>query len=116
MANARARALRKRLTLNEERLWKELRELRRQGVHFRRQVPIDHLIVDFACFRRRLVIEVDGVQHHTAEGRWHDAARDAHLAWRGFKVRRFTNGEVTETLEGVIREIMAEVGLVEGRR
>lgn len=116
MANSTARSLRKRLTTNEERLWRELRELRRQGVHFRRQVPIDHLIVDFACFRHRLVIEVDGVQHRTPDGGRHDAGRDAHLAWQGFKVLRFTNGEVTETFEGVMRAIMAEVGLVEGPR
>ena len=28
------------------------RSLRPQGLHFRRQLPIDHLIVDFACFSR----------------------------------------------------------------
>ncbi|HWE18471.1 MAG TPA: DUF559 domain-containing protein [Hyphomicrobiaceae bacterium] len=48
------------------RLWEELRELRRQGYHFRRQAPIEPYIVDFACFSQQLIIEVDGVQHDTA--------------------------------------------------
>lgn len=113
MANENARRLRRNMTVDEQKLWRELRELRSLGFHFRRQAPIDHLIVDFLCNRALLVVEVDGVQHHTEEGRMRDAARDAHLAWRGYKVVRFTNGEVTHTLDGVVLEIMAELGLVE---
>ena len=56
MANAVARQLRKRPTIGEMRLWKELRQLRRQGYHFRRQAPVDKYIVDFACFAQRLII------------------------------------------------------------
>jgi very-short-patch-repair endonuclease len=36
------------LTDTEKKLWWRLRMLKREGFHFRRQVPIDHLIVDFA--------------------------------------------------------------------
>ena len=113
MANEIVRRLRSNMTVDEKKLWHELRDLRRQGFHFRRQAPIDHLIVDFVCMRSRRVVEVDGAQHHTLEGRKLDAARDAHLTWRGFKVVRFTNGEVSLTLEGVMLEVMAELGLAE---
>ena len=113
MANEIARRLRREMTVDERKLWSELRDLRKLGYHFRRQAPIDHLIVDFLCHRAMLVIEVDGVQHLSEEGCLRDSARDAHLAWRGFKVIRFTNGEVTHTLEGVMLEILAELGLAE---
>jgi very-short-patch-repair endonuclease len=70
MANERARRLRGNQTDTETRLWWRLRVLKREGFHFRRQVPIDHLIVDFVCYSARLVIEVDGGQHN-----WDECAR-----------------------------------------
>ena len=50
-------------TVAEKRLWQELRTLRTQGYHFRRQHPIEGYIVDFACLTHLLIIEVDGYQH-----------------------------------------------------
>jgi very-short-patch-repair endonuclease len=49
MANQLARALRKRLTDAEMRLWFRLRLLRGDGLRFRRQSPIGRCIVDFEC-------------------------------------------------------------------
>jgi very-short-patch-repair endonuclease len=112
MANQIARHLRKNETIAEKKLWKELRNLRRQGYHFRRQAPIDAFIVDFACLSHRFVIEVDGIQHDTELGRKKDAARDAHLNWQGFTLLRFTNGEVAENIEGVIAEVLASLGVL----
>jgi very-short-patch-repair endonuclease len=113
MANARARHLRKHQTVAESILWDELRQLRRQGYHFRRQAPIGRSIVDFACFAQRLFIEVDGVQHDTPRARAVDAARDAELTWRGFTVLRFRNDEVHDAMEGVMLEVLAALGVVE---
>jgi very-short-patch-repair endonuclease len=110
MANAVARQLRKRPTIGEMRLWKELRKLRRQGYHFRRQAPVDK--VDFACFAQRLIIEVDGVQHLEPEAMAADAARDADLSWRGFKVLRFRNDEVRVSMHGAMLEVLAALGAV----
>jgi very-short-patch-repair endonuclease len=84
MANQRARALRTNQTDTERKQWRELRQFKPRGFHFRRQVPIDHFIVDFACYSARLVIEVDGGQHNFAEGVRADEQRDAHLRERGF--------------------------------
>jgi very-short-patch-repair endonuclease len=113
MANARARHLRKHQTVAETRLWKELRKLRWQGYHFRKQAPIANYIVDFACLSQRVIIEVDGVQHSMPGARATDAARDADLSWRGFKVLRFRNDEVRDAMEGVMLEILAALGAVE---
>ena len=109
MANQRARRLRSDPTEAEKKLWWRLRALKRDGFHFRRQVPIDHLIVDFACYSARLVIEVDGGQHNFDEGARRDRARDANLRNRGFQVLRFWNNDVlsnTDGVEGVIRETL----------
>ncbi len=112
MANQTARALRKKETIAEKRLWKQLRTLRVQGYHFRRQAPIDGFIVDFACLSHRLLIEVDGIQHDTDDGLIKDVARDAHLKWQGFPVLRFRNGDMTQNIEGVMLEILAALGVL----
>jgi hypothetical protein len=44
LANENARALRKRLTPQEVKLWVKLRELKTFGFHFRRQAPIGRYI------------------------------------------------------------------------
>jgi very-short-patch-repair endonuclease len=111
MANDRARALRSNQTNAEKRLWRQLRLLKVHGLHFRRQVPIDHLIVDFACFSARMVIEVDGGQHNMAKGRAVDEQRDAHPGRNGFKVLRFWNSEVLRNTDGVMHVILEALNL-----
>jgi very-short-patch-repair endonuclease len=68
MANEIARKLRRTMTKQELKLWLHLRELRKQGFHFRRQVPIDGYIVDFACYHPKVAIEIDGGQHSPTAG------------------------------------------------
>ncbi len=112
MASKIARHLRKNPTIAESRLWNELRKLRRQGYHFRRQVPLAGYTVDFACFDQRLIIEVDGFQHLSGESAAKDAARDADLTWRGFTVLRFSNADVSNNVAGVVLEVLAALGAV----
>jgi very-short-patch-repair endonuclease len=113
MANQAARSLRKHQTVAETKLWKELRKLRHHGYHFRRQVPLAGYIVDFACLSQKVIIELDGIQHDDPEARAADAARDADLVWRSFKVLRFRNSDVAESLERVMLEVLAALGAVE---
>ena len=80
---ALGKALRKRPTDAEQLLWRHLRLKQMEGFEFRRQQPIDNYIVDFVCFEKRLVIEVDGGQHATQEK---DALRDKYLQQQGFNV------------------------------
>ena len=58
-----ARELRKNLTDAERRLWQKLKRRKIATVKFRRQQPIGPFIVDFVCFERRVIVEVDGGQH-----------------------------------------------------
>ena len=60
---ARARAMRKALTPAEARLWIALRALRSDGLHFRRQAPLRGYYIDFFCWARGVIVEVDGGSH-----------------------------------------------------
>jgi very-short-patch-repair endonuclease len=87
----------------ERRLWSNLRLRQLDGVKFRKQAPIGRYIVDFVCFERNLVIELDGGQH--AERIEEDAVRTAWLNSRGYRVIRFWNYVIFEDLEAVLESI-----------
>ena len=106
----RARELRNAMTEPEVILWSRLRRLGADRFQFRRQVPFRGYYLDFVCFRRRLVIEIDGGQHAEPEQAAHDAVRDAVLAREGFQVLRFWNGEVRRNLTGVMHSILMARG------
>lgn len=101
------------MTPEEARLWVQLRGWRAKDWHFRRQVPLGGFIVDFACLTRRLVIEVDGLQHRELTHLQRDAVRDATLAEMGFRVLRIANADVKRDFDGVVHMILATL---EGRR
>jgi very-short-patch-repair endonuclease len=98
-----AKTLRKKSTDAENVLWKQLRRKQLEGLKFRRQQPIDNYVVDFVCFKKRIVIEVDGGQHSIERDK--DSERDNYLVINGFKVLRFWNNEVLQNIEGVLEII-----------
>jgi len=108
-AVARAREFRKNLTPQEARLRIELRALRARGFHFRRRAPFRGYYLDFVCFSRRLVVEVDGGGHAEGVQANHDAARDAVLKRHDFQTLRFWNSDINTNLEGVMTDILAAV-------
>lgn len=61
-----SKALRKRMTDAETKLWKRLNR-KQLGVMFRRQYPFEKYIVDFVSFDSGLIVEVDGGQHAESE-------------------------------------------------
>jgi len=86
-----ARSLRREMTVAEEMLWRSLRGRRSGALKFRRQVPIGKYVVDFLCVERRFIVELDGPPHDRPERREHDAARDAYLRDRGYRILRLPN-------------------------
>ena len=102
-----SRCLRKRPTEAEMLLWRYLSGKQLQGLKFRRQQPIGNYIVDFVCFSRRLIVELDGGQHAVEKER--DIFRDDWLRSQGFKVLRFWNNEILGNLEGVSEVIFKEL-------
>jgi len=98
-----ARGLRQDMTPQERRLWYEF--LRNHPLKFYRQRVIDSFIVDFYCSKANLIVELDGSQHDTIEGRAHDGERTAILETLGLQVIRFSNFEVDNHFEDVCRKI-----------
>ena len=96
-----AAPMRRGATDAERALWFELRGRRLGGHKFKRQWTLGAYIVDFCCWERRLIVEVDGGQH-TAE---RDAARTAWLEREGYRVIRFWNHEVLGNMDGVLQAI-----------
>ncbi len=101
---ALSRELRTDQTDAERRLWSMLRANRLDGWKFKRQEQIGDFIVDFACFRARLIIEADGSQHAESAA---DTKRDAYLMSQGFRVLRFWNNDILTNSDGVATAILA---------
>ncbi len=99
------RRLRKNMTDAELILWSPLRRKQITGLQFYRQKPIGKHIVDFYCYAASLVIEVDGGQHYSDEGKSQDEERTRQLCKKGLTVLRFSNLDVLQNLEGVLRTI-----------
>ena len=88
-------------------LWSRLKLLRERGFHIRRQAPLKGYYLDFVCYARRLIIEVDGSQHGDGAQAEHDAIRDAILSRQGFRVMRFWASDVRRDLDWVMGQIVA---------
>ncbi len=102
-----AKAMRSEMTPAEARLWYHLRAKRFRGVKFVRQSVRRPYIADFVARSRKLVIEVDGDTHASAQA--YDARRTAQLERLGYTVLRFTNAEVMGHEEGVLAAIAERI-------
>ena len=104
---SRAKELRKNATRQENHLWYDF--LRCYPVRFQRQKTIDRFIVDFYCHAAKLVIEIDGSQHYTAQGRAYDDERSMVLARYGVKVIQFSNLDIDRNFQEVCAAINEEI-------
>jgi very-short-patch-repair endonuclease len=101
-----AKSMRKTPTDAELKLWNAVRAHRLLSVGFRRQMPIDLYIVDFACPQHRIIVEVDGSQHNDPDAQRYDMERTGLLENSGWTVLRFTNDDVLKDIEGVCQHII----------
>ena len=97
--------LRHNQTIPEQILWKALRSRRFGGFKFRRQVQIGNYIVDFICYDKNLVIELDGREHLTPEKLEYDAKRTVFLQERNYRIVRYYNTDVFNHLEDVLQDL-----------
>ncbi|MDP3378885.1 MAG: DUF559 domain-containing protein [Brevundimonas sp.] len=102
----KARALRRRLTPPEARLWAELRGGRLGGLRMRRQHPVGPFSLDVYCAAAKLAIEVDGLGHEDPDRARADTRRTGWLAEQGITVLRVTAEEVRTNLDGVLGLIL----------
>ena len=101
----RARQQRRNNVTAEAIVWRNLRARRHDGFKFRRQVPLEGLILDFVCFEARCVIEIDGPSHDDEEQAARDYARDAGLEANRFRVLRLNNDLVIGATDMAIARI-----------
>ena len=102
-----AKNLRKNATPQENHLWYDF--LSKYEVRFQRQKAIDHFIADFYCHKAKLIIEIDGSQHYTVEGRQKDEMRTEILEGYDLKIIRFTNRQINTNFRGGCEYIDAAV-------
>jgi cyclase len=102
-----AKSLRNTMTYHEKLLWGKLKCKQICGVRFRRQHPISFFIADFYCHEALLVVEVDGEIHDSNFD--FDDGRSAVMEKYAIKVIRFSNFEVDNKIDEVIKIITNEV-------
>jgi very-short-patch-repair endonuclease len=97
------------MTDAEKALWSKLRGKQLKGALFYRQKPIGRFIVDFYCAKAQLIIELDGGQHYTREGKAKDERRDVYMESLGLRVLRFSDREVLTNPRGVMEKIWSHL-------
>jgi very-short-patch-repair endonuclease len=103
---AKARQLRRDMTLPERLLWRALRG-KPGGIKFRRQHPVGPFVLDFYCASAKLGIEVDGFVHDMGQQPLRDWRRDAVLREQGIDVVRIAAGDVLRAPGQVAEMIVA---------
>ena len=104
-----ARVLRKNMTPEEKHLWYDL--LKRLPYNVRRQHNIGNYIVDFYIAEKKIVIEIDGIQHGSYEHQQKDKDRDLELSKWEITVLRYSNESIRREFNWVASDILAHFGL-----
>ena len=104
-----AKELRKNMTPEEKHLWYDF--LKRLPLNVRRQHNIENYIVDFYIAEKKIVIEVDGVQHMSPEHKEADKRRDNDLSKWGITVFRYSNDSIRNIFNTVAKDILKNLEL-----
>jgi very-short-patch-repair endonuclease len=103
-----AESLRKNMTMAEKIIWERLCK-NQLGVRIRRQHPVWKYIADYYCHDLKLVIEIDGGIHLSKENKEYDVGRETTLSEFGIEIIRFTNDQVINEIEQVIKIIAEKI-------
>ncbi|USA40052.1 endonuclease domain-containing protein [Pelagerythrobacter marinus] len=105
---ARAKRLRREMSLPEILLWQQIRGSPR-GIRFRKQHAAGPYALDFFCARANLAIEIDGLAHDMGDRPARDEDRDAWLRERRVETLRIPAREVMTDAVQVAEGILALV-------
>lgn len=97
------------MTPEEKHLWYDF--LKRLPFNVRRQHNIENYIVDFYIAKKKIVIEIDGVQHTSPEHKKADEQRDAALKIWGITVLRYSNDNIRNNFNAVSLDILQNLEL-----
>ena len=76
-----------------------------EKITFNRQKPLGNYIADFYSHSLKLVIEIDGDSHGDSSSIAYDSKRTSYFESKGLMVIRFTNREVLNNIEGVMKRM-----------
>jgi very-short-patch-repair endonuclease len=100
-----------RATANEfaSTVWQWVRNRRIANQKFRREYPIPPYTADFCCVELKLILEIDGADPFTEEGRQQDHVRDDSLESQGYRVMRIAGYDVLREPGLCLKKIEEEV-------
>ncbi len=75
------------------------------GFKFKRQLVIDKYIYDFSCFKKKLIIELDGSQHAEENIQMKDREKENFVKSLGYRTLRFSNYDIQNNLDAVLESI-----------
>ena len=104
-----AQNLRKNMTPEEKHLWYDF--LKKLPLTVNRQKNVGNYIVDFFISSKNVVIEIDGIQHHTPESEEKDCKRDAELKDLGINVIIYKNSDINKNFNTVCEDILKALNL-----
>ena len=113
MLEEKAKEMRKNPTDGEKAFWALVSGKNELDVKFRRQCVIDNYIVDYVCFEKQLVVEIDGGYHNTQEQVIEDNQRSQVLKDYGFTILILKNEEVIADPEQVILKLRLALWLAQ---
>ena len=99
-----ARMLRKNMTPEEKHLWYDF--LKKLPLTVKRQHNIENYIVDFYIAEKKIVIEIDGIQHTSTQHKQEDERRDMNLSSWNITVLRYSNNDIRKNFDGVVCDIL----------
>ena len=104
-----AQSLRKRMTPEEIHLWLDF--LKNLPFTVKRQACVENYIVDFYIAKKKIAIEIDGLQHTLSENKEADRKRDEILKNLGITVLRYRNEDVNNHFAIVCENILEKLEL-----
>ena len=104
-----AKTLRKNMTKEERHIWYDF--LKKLPFPVKRQHNIENYIVDFYIPQKKVVIEIDGLQHTDPHEKAKDDLRDEFLQKWGISVIRYSNKDVNTNFNSVVEDIMYKLGI-----
>ncbi|WP_346855794.1 DUF559 domain-containing protein [uncultured Draconibacterium sp.] len=110
-----ARKLRKNGTKGESMLWRDVLKSRQmRGYQFNRQFIINNYIVDFACRKLKLIIEIDGSSHFVKS--IEDYNRQNEIENLGYTFLRFSEAMIYYRIDEVVTEIDYAIECLEAEK
>ncbi len=98
-----SKVLRQSMTASEKILWNEIKG-KKLRFQFFRQFPILDYVVDFYCKELGLAIEIDGGSHENMF--LEDSKRQERIEQLGVTFIRFSNNEIENDLQNVLKKLM----------